>query len=1702
MNKTAVSYRIRLFLSIVFLFSAIAASAQSINNYSFSQSSSTYIALTGATNATGLVGSLDDGLYQNIPIGFDFWYMGNRFTSISAGTNGFLSFDLINTGDNYHVTNNLATSLQRNVLAPLWDDLALNTTTAVSYFLTGAVGSRTFTIQYTNVKWRFDAAVNMAFQVRLYEANGEIEYNYSPPNATAASAASASIGISAANGIFQSLNATTNTAAASSAAETTTLSVKPAVNQRYSFIPVSPNLPTSAVYSAISTTSMTLNWTDVANDNGYVIYRSTDGTNYNIELTTAANANSYTATNLNPNTTYYWRIYTLRESLSNGFLQFPAQSTSFLFAYPFTGNANDVGGSNNNGTVQGTNGGAASLTNDRYGSVNSAYQFDGIDDNITTTTAMAGPQVFSISIWFRTSVAGGKLIGFGGNQSGSSGSYDRHIYMDNAGKVYFGVYPGQTKTLNSSASLNDNVWHNAIATLSSSGMKLYIDGVLQGTDATVTSAQVYTGYWRIGYDNTNGWPSTPTNWYFTGALDDIQVTNYELSNAEIASLSSTAYRNYGYTLPVTLNTTSIVSGTQTNFPYLISITDDNLKQVGSCDLTVSNPVFGKVTSPVGNDIAFTDEFGAALSFDVEQYVPATGSLLAWVKLPYVSSTINKKINILIGNPSATANNSSTTWSTDYKAVFHFKESAYSGTTTDATSTALVGTTVGMTSANLVTTGKVGNAYTYNGSTQQINVAANAVYAITGPAYTISAWINVGSTAPDQKVVTNQEIESAADVVPNDPRKGGYKIGLYNLIPESENRVAGGITYSNRQTYPNVAGNATTLAIGSWYYVQSVFYGNIVVTYVNGVERQRRVNSIAASTGRNLFIGVGEGGNKYWFNGLIDEVRVSDVAKSTSWLLTEYQNQNSPGSLTKGTVAANLSVASTYPGLIYSFTGVTSSFPGTSWTNTITNVTGAPTGNFATVIIPAGKSPILSAAQSVYAISIASGSTLALSGNTLNVACNVYNNGQILNAANSTLNFNGSLNPTQEYFGTSTVSTVDNLTINNTHPSAVGIININAGSKLDILKLVSISKGILNTSLIGSGALTLKSTATTNANIGPLVSGTSNVTGTINIESYFTGGVNGTAIQNFNRGTRLVSSPINDASLTNKTYKQLQGTMIITGASGGGFDIGNSQRPYATTITKFNEVPVTQSFPALTNINNSAPPGDGFFLFYRGDRTTNYALSGGFGTGSKIDAGSPTGQIYATPENVTATYVGPINAFDISRTLSYTANGADAYNGYNVVGNPYPSTISFQQLYADNTARIDDFAIIIKPGGIQATTSAGVYTNWGTIADQGRIQTGQGFYVRAKSTANGTGLVFKETQKLSTISSPPKFLALPQSGLSQTRLMGAPTDVDLTSKEVRPVMRLELSNELDKDEIALVFENGNSTKYAGPDALHGTNPIIELASVSEDNQNLAINFLPEVKDIKTVRLFLNNSETGKVTLRFTDLSPVYAYKVFLQDNFLGTKTDVMANKEITLDIDKLKPQTYGADRLVLIFEPETQPYKLIAISATKLTGAATVKWTVQNEKSSTSYVLEKSTDNLSFTELGTIAGSFAGSSLGSYSKSDGKLNDLNYYRVKQIESSGRITYSDVVSVALSDNELSGDSFKVYPTVVENEINILLNKGASQEKINVAIYDLLGKRVYTGSGIKHVVGQLPTGIYIITVSDASNGLQIGKSKFIKR
>jgi len=182
------------------------------------------------------------------------------------------------------------------------------------------------------------------------------------------------------------------------------------------------------------------------------------------------------------------------------------------------------------------------------GDSDTAAQFNGTDGYVYSDQQKPAPTTYSIETWIKTTTTnGGKIIGYGSGvpatNSGNavlSGNYDRQVYMDNSGRLTFGIYSGGVSALRSANAYNDGTWHHIVATQGSVGMKLFVDGIKVGQNA-VSANQSYSGNWHVGGDNLNGWPNQPylapdhPNYYFAGTIDETAVYPTVLSAQQVVN---------------------------------------------------------------------------------------------------------------------------------------------------------------------------------------------------------------------------------------------------------------------------------------------------------------------------------------------------------------------------------------------------------------------------------------------------------------------------------------------------------------------------------------------------------------------------------------------------------------------------------------------------------------------------------------------------------------------------------------------------------------------------------------------------------------------------------------------------------------------------------------------------------------------------------------------------------------------------------------------------------------------------------------------------------------------------------------------------------------------------------------------------------------------------------------------------------------
>ncbi|MDX9727666.1 MAG: DUF2341 domain-containing protein, partial [Bacteroidales bacterium] len=308
---------------------------------------------------------------------------------------------------------------------------------------------------------------------------------------------------------------------------------------------------------------------------------------------------------------------------------------------------------------------------------------------------------------------------------------------------------------------------------------------------------------------------------------------------------------------------SQASGTQdlTDFPVLVDITQSWLRTIGNG---------GHVTSNNGYDILFTDTENAKLDHEIESYDPVTGRLVAWVRVPVLSSAGPSSIRMLYGNPVITTDPSSeATWISSYKGVWHLSNNAVN----DATSFNNDLTNNGTTD----TPGLIEEARNFDGYND--NLRAITTTGFGGNAYnqTISAW-GRHTSSPDgtNNIMVLQRAGSTSAIQMGFREvSGSYRVVVWNW---------GGtpLLWSNFLPTAN-----------EWHYYSYTFDGTTHRLYIDGVEAS--TSTTAATQGavpQFVYLGSYSGGE--YFEGRIDESRYSLTTKTEGWIATEYNNQSSPG----------------------------------------------------------------------------------------------------------------------------------------------------------------------------------------------------------------------------------------------------------------------------------------------------------------------------------------------------------------------------------------------------------------------------------------------------------------------------------------------------------------------------------------------------------------------------------------------------------------------------------------------------------------------------------------------------------------------------------------------------------------------------------------------------------------------------------------
>jgi hypothetical protein len=347
-------------------------------------------------------------------------------------------------------------------------------------------------------------------------------------------------------------------------------------------------------------------------------------------------------------------------------------------------------------------------------------------------------------------------------------------------------------------------------------------------------------------------------------------------NVPVASGDTTVVTNpsWKYCRRIFLNTTALganIAGDVVNFPLLIRLNGDNFD-------------FSQAQAG-GADLRFTKADNSFLHYEIERWDPSNQRAEIWVKADTVyGDNGTQAITMYWGNNAAgDSSNGATVFDTasQFEGVWHLAEPA-NGIARDATANRYDGTP--SDTAPAPAPGAIGIAREFNGVSNGIRMKGTAGSTMNfneNGRYTVSAWVYSDTLDEKWHLIVG---------------KGN---GQYYLKQQIKSRYGHWefVEYHNKSAWQMTI---ATMAPKTWKYLTGVREASRQYLYLDGqlADSTIKLNSDTTSrkTSEDVSIGRHQNYVEYadegycYFDGKIDEVRISSVARSADWINLCFMNQ--------------------------------------------------------------------------------------------------------------------------------------------------------------------------------------------------------------------------------------------------------------------------------------------------------------------------------------------------------------------------------------------------------------------------------------------------------------------------------------------------------------------------------------------------------------------------------------------------------------------------------------------------------------------------------------------------------------------------------------------------------------------------------------------------------------------------------------------
>jgi len=555
----------------------------------------------------------------------------------------------------------------------------------------------------------------------------------------------------------------------------------------------------------------------------------------------------------------------------------------------------DSSSNNNNGTNSGSTNTVGKMAN--------AQDFDGVDDDIDTGSGSSMDNIFNnggtISAWIYPTGWGegnfGRIID---KSTATDGSNGWGFCIDNDGFPNqhllffrdFSISRGLWYTPDDSISLNQ--WQYVVVSYDDTDKQndpyVFINALSQllVEEPTPDGDSIDDSAQSVHIGNFAG----DTTRTFDGIIDEVRIShvmrsadwvNTEYYNqfdpANFYSIGEEEEHSRWWADASFTNRRDIVikrekvSTHLTNFPVLIDITSTDFKQ-------------GEVQAD-GKDIMFTDDSGSILDFEVEYFSQnvAEGHLITWIRLN-VSNKDDTIVSMYYSNDQIVQSQETPAevWDSNYVGIWHLQESL--GNAQDSTSYGQEGVISGGVTQGA--SGFIDGAYYFDGVDCNVSMGdpSDGHLDFGTGSFTVETWINRDSTMSSTQY--GGIFKGNGDVNDNE----GW---LLRFKGSDSVRFSAG---DGLASVFNIH-QSSILVDETWMHFVGVLDRSAGEAYL--YKDGQKIATDTATNGdidSNYLFRISEDwDNAFHFKGLFDEVRLSNIARSSDWITTEYQNQYNPTS---------------------------------------------------------------------------------------------------------------------------------------------------------------------------------------------------------------------------------------------------------------------------------------------------------------------------------------------------------------------------------------------------------------------------------------------------------------------------------------------------------------------------------------------------------------------------------------------------------------------------------------------------------------------------------------------------------------------------------------------------------------------------------------------------------------------------------------